>query len=89
LFTWPVTMRRLLVFFLREGLAMPRIPRPLTHRATLDRSFETSRFQERFLASAFEAVLPIIRRRLDQADSRCEHAPVSQSHAIQPVAQGR
>ncbi len=44
----------------------PRSPRFLTCLAQLDRSFESARYQERFLATAFETALPIIRRRSDR-----------------------
>lgn len=66
-------MRLLFVSRLREGSVMPHRPRTLTRFAPLDRSFEASRYQERFLATAFEAALPIVRRRIDRTGPRREH----------------
>ncbi len=67
---------------------MSQIPQPLTRLAPLAHSFETSRYQEQFLATAFEAVLPIIRRRIVQVDSQCEHIRASELREAMPVARG-
>ena len=66
-------------------VANPTAPDAL---APLAHSFETSRYQEQFLATAFEAVLPIIRRRIVQVDSQCEHIRASELREAMPVARG-
>lgn len=60
---------------------MPPIPRPPNRLAPLDRSFEISYDHERALAFAFEAALPIIRRRTDRTGQRPEHPAAPASRA--------
>lgn len=67
---------------------MPPISRPLTRLASLDRSFEGSRYQERFLATAFEAALPVLRRRPERTGPRREHPATPPDRLARPAAQG-
>ena len=67
---------------------MRPIPPPPTRLAALDRSFESSRYQERSLATAFEAALPIIRRRPDRTGPRRGRSATTPHRAAGPAAQG-
>jgi hypothetical protein len=68
---------------------MPLIPRLPNRLAPLDRSFEIAHDHERALALAFEAALPIIRRRPERAVQWRDHPAAPVSRAAGPATQGR
>lgn len=68
---------------LRDGPAMSPISRPPTRTIPLDRSFESTRLQEQFLATAFEAALPIIRRRPERTGRGQRDRETSSGRAAQ------
>jgi hypothetical protein len=62
---------------------MSPISRSPTRLVALDRSFEGTRLQEQFLATAFEAALPILRRRPERTGRRQRSPGTSSGRAAQ------
>ena len=68
---------------------MPPIPPTLGRLAPLDRSFEIAHDHERAIAVAFEAALPIIRRRPDRVGRRREGPAAAPGGAAATATPGR